>query len=214
MAYRYAFFDLDGTVIDSSPGIFNSIRYTANKMGLVPPSNEQMRSFIGPPVVKSFARHYNLPEELAVTTIHIYREYYSVTGVLECELYDGIRTLIDELNAKGVKCVLATCKPQIYAEQILAHLGIRESFAFVSGPELDGTRGEKHEVINHAIEHLEIADRSEILMIGDRNNDMLGAGRAEVDAAGVLWGFGDTEELQSTGAKYLCKTPSELLKYF
>ena len=214
MSYRYAFFDLDGTLIDSSPGIFNSIRYTAKKMGLVPPSEAQMTAFIGPPVVKSFARHYGLSEEDSACTIDIYREYYADTGVLECDLYEGIRDLLDQLNARGIPCVLATCKPHVYAERIIQHFDLLDKFAFLSGPELDGTRNEKSEVIVHAMEKLGITDRKEILMIGDRDNDMLGAKRAGVDAAGALWGFGSAEELTETGAKYICQTPTDLLKYF
>lgn len=214
MAYRYAFFDLDGTLIDSSPGIFNSIRYTAKKMGLIPPTEEQMTSFIGPPVVKSFARHYGLSDEDSACTIGIYREYYSVTGVLECTVYDGMQKTLEMLNAQGIVCVLATCKPHVYADRIVEHLGLKKHLAFVSGPELDGTRGEKREVIAYAMEQLGITDHTEILMVGDRDNDVLGSKYHDIDCAGALWGFGSAEELTEAGAKHLCRHPLDLIPLF
>ena len=214
MKYRYAFFDMDGTVIDSSPGIFNSIKYTAKKMGLELPDDSALRSFIGPPVVKSMAQYFNLPAEQAERLVGIYREYYGVTGLLECYVYEGIRELIAELSARGVICVLATCKPHYYANRILAHLGMDTCFAYVSGPEIDGTRNEKHEVIAHACEQLKISDLSSVLMIGDRDNDVRGASYHGIDCAGALWGFGSEEELRTAGAAHICATPADVVALF
>ena len=214
MAYSYAFFDLDGTLTDSSEGITRSVQYALQKMGREVPPKDRLMGFIGPPLKWSFSHFFGMSNEDTLTAIDTYREYYAVKGVLECSLYDGILSLLESLNARGIRCVLATCKPHRFANMVLDHFGLNRFFAFVSGPEIDGTRGEKHEVIAYAMEQLGIHDPAEILMIGDRDNDVLGAKQLGIDCAGALWGFGSKEELSDAGAKYLCRSPKEIQALF
>ena len=60
MRYTYAFFDLDGTLIDSSPGITHSVQYALDKMGIIPPPSEELLGFIGPPLSDSFCKYFDL----------------------------------------------------------------------------------------------------------------------------------------------------------
>ncbi|MBQ9806312.1 MAG: HAD family hydrolase [Clostridia bacterium] len=214
MAYSYAFFDLDGTLTDSSAGILNSVQYALQKLGIESPPRKLLTGFIGPPLARSFSQYFQMNQQEAQHAVDTYREYYAKKGMLECTVYEGIRELLEELNRRGVSCVLATCKPHYFAKRILVHYGLDSLFSFVSGPEINGTRGEKHEVISHAMEHLDIQDPSRILMIGDRDNDVLGAKKHGIDCVGVLWGFGSAEELTEAGAKALCPTPRDLLEFF
>ena len=177
------------------------------KSGITPPPAEELLGFIGPALSWSFAHFFGMDEVAAHRAVDFYRENYRAGGMFECRVYEGIADLLKSLQAAGIPCVLATCKPHCFAEQILRHFGIDRYFTFVSGPELDGTRGEKHEVIAHAIEQLGLRDTSSILMIGDRDNDVLGAAVHGIDCAGVLWGFGSRRELTDAGAAYLCETP-------
>ncbi len=210
MRYTHCFFDLDGTLIDSSPGITHSVQYALRKFEIEPPHESELLGFIGPPLTDSFIRYFQMSREEAVQAVAFYRENYRAGGMLECRVYDGMVELLRNLKAAGIVPVLATCKPTCFAEQILAHFGLRSEFALVSGPELDGTRGEKHEVIAHALEVLEITDASKVLMIGDRDNDVQGAAVHRIACAGVLWGFGSRDELTTAGAAFLCDTPREL----
>lgn len=210
MHYTHAFFDLDGTLIDSSPGITHSVQYALAHCGITPPPEEELTCFIGPPLLDSFCKYFGMTREEGLRAVELYRENYRAGGMLECRAYDGIRRLLETLTKHGIVPVLATCKPTCFAEQILIHLDLRRYFAFVSGPELDGTRGEKFEVIAHAIEQLELDESASILMIGDRDNDVLGAAVHGIDCAGVLWGFGSRKELQSACASFLSVSPAEL----
>lgn len=210
MRYTYAFFDLDGTLIDSSPGITHSVQYAVSRMGIIPPPSEELLGFIGPPLLDSFCKHFGMTCKDGKRAVELYRENYRAGGMLECRVYAQIKELLQALRKGGVTPVLATCKPTCFAAKILEHHGLIDYFAFVSGPELDGTRGEKHEVIDYAIENLGIADKHSILMIGDRDNDVLGAAYHGIDSAGVLWGFGSREELVESGATYLCDSVDSL----
>ncbi len=214
MRYTHAFFDLDGTITNSAPGITRSVRYALGKLSIEPPPEGELTYFVGPPLLQSFCNGFGFTEEQGREAIALYREYYRARGMLECTLYDGIEDLIKSLHARGIVLVLATCKPYVFAERILEHFALDRYFAMVSGPELDGTRGEKHEVIAHACNALGIHDPRRVLMIGDRDNDVLGAAHHKMDCAGALWGFGSLGELTRAGAAYLCRTPREIEDIF
>lgn len=211
MKYRYCFFDLDGTVTDSAPGITHSVQYALKKRDIEPPPSSELLGFIGPPLVWSFSHFFGMNREESLAAVDAYREYYRAGGMLECTVYPGIPALLDSLRDAGIQCVLATCKPHVFANAILAHFDLLDRFVMVSGPEIDGTRNEKHEVIRHAIEELGIKDPSEILMIGDRDNDVLGAKENGIDTFGVLWGFGNKRELMDAGA-VACYADADTLK--
>ncbi len=212
--YTHCFLDLDGTITNSAPGITACVQYALRKLGHTPPSTEELTCFIGPTLLYSFTTFCGLNEEDAHRAVDFYRERYSAGGMFECEVYDGIEETLKTLNARGIPCVLATCKPHIYADRIIAHFGLDKYFTLTMGPELDGTRNEKHEVIAYAMEQLGLQDPSKILMVGDRDNDCIGAAKNGVDCLGALWGFGTKEELLSNGASALIESPSEILRYF
>lgn len=210
MKYTHCFFDLDGTVIDSSPGITNSVAYALSHMGITPPPREELFCFIGPSLMYGFSTFFHMDEESSRRAVALYRENYSVRGMYECEPYDGIVPLLQALNEAGVVCVLATCKPHIYANEILRYHGLDRYFAFVSGPELDGTRDSKEEVIAYAAEQLGIRDLTSAAMIGDRGSDIVGAKYHGMDGIGVLWGFGERTELEKAGADAIFGTVAEM----
>lgn len=203
----YLFFDLDGTISNSAEGILNAVTYAIRKMGLPMQDRRELLHYIGPPLIRSFSADYGLDHAQALEAVSAYREYYSDRGIFECALYDGVTELLDAMCAQDYGLVLATCKPTVMARRMLEHFGIADRFLFLSGPELDGTRNEKHEVIAYAIEELGLHRTDAVLMIGDRRDDVLGARRNGIDCAGVLWGFGTETELKDAGARYLFRTP-------
>ncbi len=209
--FSHWLFDLDGTLTDSRAGIFHSVCYALEKMNRKIPSPEQLNAFIGPPLLRSFMGICGMSHSDALHAIDLYREYYHEHGVFDCTVYDGIPELLDTLFENGVTLALATCKPTFYAQQILQHFDLARYFSLVSGPELDGTRGEKHEVIAYAMEHLR-RDPAQTVMVGDHRDDMLGARQNHLTGFGALWGFGSEKELRSAGAARIYATPKALLQ--
>ena len=210
----YCFFDLDGTITDSAPGITGSVRYAMNKMGKALPDGLDLRCFIGPPLLYGFATFCGLSDTDAARAVELYRENYRAGGMLDCRVYDGITTVLDTLSKRGVTLVLATCKPHEFATRILAHFDLLHYFAFVSGPEMDGTRNTKAEVIAYALEHFNVTDKGSVLMVGDRADDVIGARANGIDCAGVLWGFGTREELERAGALTVLNETTDILSCF
>lgn len=208
--YDTYLFDLDGTIIDSSPGIVASVNYALEKFEIKEPDQEKLLRFIGPPLTESFQKYYGLSEEDSIQAVYYYRENYEAGGMLECSVYEGLEDCLKALKKAGKKVLVATSKPEVYARQILKHFGLDVYFDYIAGMELDGGRGTKAEVIAYGLETCKIKDKSKILMIGDREHDILGAKAMGVDSMGVLYGFGSLEEFEKAGATMIVKTPRDI----
>ena len=210
--YDICFFDLDGTIIDSSPGITNSVMYALKKFGIEETDREKLCKFIGPPLTDSFARFYGFNEKKSWLGVEYYREYYQDTGIFECSVYNGLEESLKALKAAGKRLFVATSKPEVYARKIIEHFGLEEYFEYVAGMELDGRRGSKAEVIEYLIDTCHVTEKQRVLMIGDREHDVLGAKKEGLDCMGVLYGFGNREELEKAGAVCIAETPEDIAK--
>jgi len=209
--YNYYLFDLDGTLTDPGEGITNSVMYALRKFGIEPPERSQLYKFIGPPLSESFQKYYGFSEEEALQAVEYYREYFRPKGILENRPYDGIYETLADLKSRGKTLALATSKPEEFSITILKHFGLYPYFDFIGAATMDGSRVRKADVIAYVLEHLGAADRSEILMIGDREQDVLGAAANQIACAGVLYGYGSHGELTKAGADYIVRLPAELL---
>lgn len=210
--YRYLLFDLDGTLFDTSEGVLRSVQYALGKMGQPVPEVDALRCFIGPPLTDIFAEFCGFSREEAVRATAIYRERYSVTGVLEVTPYPGIPELLAELDAAGFVIAVATGKPAPFSPQILRNHGFDRYVKAIATPELDGTRSEKRELIGCVLDELGVdrADYNKVAMIGDRKFDITGAHEAGVTAIGVRYGFAPAGELEAHGADHIVDTVADL----
>ena len=210
--YKTIFFDLDGTLTDSSPGILSSVKYALTEMGREIPDEAVLGEFLGPPLTDSFSKFCGMTEAEAKEAATFYRSVY-VQGercVTENSLYEGIPQTLERLKAAGKILAVATTKPKVIAEKIVTHYGIREFFTDVCGSAPDGTGGEKAAVIKSALEICGETDLSQALMIGDRFYDIEGAKAVGIDSVGVLYGYGSRSELEKAGATYIVSTAAEV----
>lgn len=208
-AYDYILFDLDGTVTDSKPGIVNCIRYALGKKGIECPDSI-FDKMVGPPFRVSMHDFLGLEMPMIEELITLYRGVYEVDGWKQCRIYDGVIDMLEALKSAGKRLAIATSKPLKFTNIMIDGLGLRKYFDFVGGASCDASKETKADVINLVLESLGVKDLSRVLMVGDRLYDMDGARICGVDAAGVLWGYGDEEELKGHGAKYIFNSPREL----
>ncbi len=208
--FDYLFFDLDGTLTDPALGITNSFKYALKSFGIEIPSYEKLCSFIGPPLIDTFKTQFDFDEAKAQEGVKKYREYFAKTGLLENSVYKGIPELLENLKAAGKTLVVATSKPEEYSVKIIEHFGLSKYFENVCGSNIDETRSKKDEVISYAIERNHIADKSKILMIGDRKHDILGAKKVGLKSCGVLFGYGSRQELETAGANFIADNIPQL----
>ncbi|MCH5293165.1 MAG: HAD family hydrolase [Treponema sp.] len=208
--FDYLLFDLDGTLTDPAPGITNSFKYALKYFGIEIPSYEKLCSFIGPPLMETFQTQFGFSDQKASEGVKKYREYFAEKGLLENSVYPGIPELLTRLKSAGKTLVVATSKPEEFSMRIIRHFGLEGFFANICGSNMDETRSKKDEVIAYAIERNKIADKSKILMIGDRMHDIIGAKKNWIKSCGVLFGYGTRDELETSGADFIAATPAEL----
>ncbi len=205
-------FDLDGTVLASKKGVFRSIRYALNGLHLPVPGEEELMSFLGPPLDEGLRQVCHVPDNRLSEAIRLYREYYSETGCFEAEIYEGIPQAMQELRASGRKCIITTSKPEVFSRKILAHFGIDTLFDGIYGSNLDNTRSRKSEVLLYAMRR-QNAEISRSVLIGDRCYDAAGAREIGMACVGVLYGYGSREELLGAGVVGTVASPLDLPDY-
>lgn len=203
-------FDLDGTIIESAPGILASAKYALEKLGREMDEGA-LRAFIGPPLEKCFSEVCGLPLDEVDRAITLYREKYFAGEQYNCLIYPGVGELLARLWAAGRKVLLATSKGEGTAKEILAHFGLDRYFSTIAGrtPE----RESKAEIIQYALDSVE-ASADEAVMVGDRRFDAEAAGEVNLSCIGVLYGYGSREELETSGAAAVtenAETLAELL---
>ena len=206
----YIFFDLDGTLTDPVEGITNAVAYALAKWDIMVEDKKTLTPFIGPPLAESFQRFYGFSEANAALCVQYYREYFPEKGIYENRIYEGIPELLAMLQQSGKKLVLATSKPAVYAVRILEQFQLSSYFAFVSGSELDGTRVKKADVIAYALVNCDIDNPEQVVMVGDREHDVIGAHAMGIKCIGVLYGYGDKHELTKAKADMLVSSVEEL----
>lgn len=210
--FQYILFDLDGTLTDPEIGITNSVMYALEKFGIKVANRKELLCFIGPPLVDSFMEYYGLSHEDAIKAVAYYREFFPVTGIYQNDVYDGIEEVLDTLKNQGKKLILATSKPEKYANIILEHFGLAKYFDCVVGATFDGTLNYKADVIAVALKRGGVDDISKAVMIGDRHHDIDGGKANSLATIGVLYGFGSREEFRECGADFVAETPADILK--
>jgi phosphoglycolate phosphatase len=206
------FFDLDGTLTDPFEGIARCLEHALAGMGVAEaPPRQAMRAFIGPPLRRTLAGLLGprADEAEVERAIGIFRERFGTVGLFENTPYPGVAAALQRLRAEGRSLAVATAKPRVFAERILAHFDLAASFDAVFGAELDGRFDDKAELLEHALAERGVAARDAV-MIGDRRDDVVAARKNGVRAIGVLWGYGSREELLEAGSDALCASPAEL----
>lgn len=197
------FLDLDGTLTDSQPGIVRSVRHALAALALPVPEERDLNWVIGPPLIESFA---TLGAPDPAEALALYRARYTDVGLLENRVYDGIPDALARLRNAGAALCLATAKPHAYARRITAHFGLAPNFVHEFGPELDGTRNDKAELLAHALEVTGAAPEA-CVMVGDRSHDIRAARAVGMRSVWVSWGYGPGE---GTGADAEADSPAEM----
>lgn len=203
-------FDLDGTLIDSFEGIAKSAQYALRRFGINEENLENLRPFVGPPLVESFQKWYGLSEEQAIEATDIYRERYRPIGILECSLYPGVEECIRTLKAEGYQIGMASSKPEEFCRRILEHFGLLDLFDDVVGATFDRRIDTKEEVLNEVFRRWSDIPKDQMCLIGDTMFDLVGAKKIGIDCIAVSYGFGDAEEMLQNGAVAICDRMADL----
>ena len=209
----YLLFDLDGTLTNPQEGITKCVQHALRAFGIEEPDLEKLIPFIGPPLIQSFMEFYNMSEENARKAVAVYRERFSTVGLFENFPYPGIADMLAELKAQGKILAVASSKPTVYVRRILEKFELAPYFDVIEGSNLDGTRVDKKEVIAEVLSQLDNPSADDLLMIGDRKFDVIGAREMGFGCVGVRFGFAAPDELEQSGAIYIADTVRDLHRY-
>ena len=211
------FLDLDGTLADSGSGITQALNEVLAGLGGAPLTPEEQRWVIGPPfqtTMPTILRTRGMDEDLSGWVIDEYRRVYTAHHLPHTPRIDGIGDVVQEL-ARHFLLSVVTAKPTLQARIAVESLEMHDLFEVVVGPSPDDPVPTSH-LLRQAIAHVEGSrgtrlDPDACWMIGDRHHDIDAAVDVGTRSIGVLWGFGDSEELETAGATAIAHVPTDLL---
>lgn len=206
---RLVLIDLDGTLVDSTPGIWASVRTAAAALGRPEPTPEQLLAMVGPPLQDGFARALGLPAAEVPRAVAAYREHYAAGALLDVTVHDGIPELLDALRSGGAVLAVASSKPEVFAVRVLEHTGLLPFFAGVHGATLDGAVRHKEQVVAAALAAHPGGRRP--VLLGDRAEDVVGAAARGLPCIGAGWGPAPDGELVAAGAAVVVASPAEVV---
>jgi len=211
MKYKLVIFDLDGTLMDTSSGILMAVKDTIKEHGMPELSEEQIRTFIGPPIQWSFEAQYGISKEKAQHMADTFRALYSTKHLLGAVPYPGIYDLMLALRERGMKSAIATYKREDYALRLLKHYHFDDYTDIMYGGDNDGTL-KKRDIIQKCIDTAGVKNLNEVVMLGDTLHDSNGAKELGVDFIGVSYGFGFHGE-DAKGIDSMAETPQDILRF-
>jgi phosphoglycolate phosphatase len=209
--YTAVLFDLDGTIVDSAPGITATLARTFERLGLPVPSPAELLAYVGPPIMDSFRDLAGFDLAEAQHALDVYRPMYLETGAFDATVYPGLEEVLRRIHESGTALSLATSKPETPARVVLDHYHLTQYFDELTGASDDEVRSKKADVVAEALRRLAAdgADLSSPVMIGDRSHDIVGAAAHDVPTIFVTWGYGTPAE--QAGAIAVVDSAAELL---
>ena len=209
----YLLFDLDGTLTNPQEGITKCVQHALKAFQIDEPDLAKLIPFLGPPLIQSFMDFYGFTEDQARQAVAVYRERFGTVGLFENFPYPGIQEMLKQLQAQGKMLAVASSKPGVYVHRILEKFELAQYFQVIEGSNLDGTRVDKKEVIAEVLAQLGNPSSDQLLMIGDRKFDVIGAREMGFGCVGVRFGFAAPGELEESGALYIAETVDDLTQY-
>jgi phosphoglycolate phosphatase len=204
--------DLDGTLIDSQPGILASCLAALRVLGHEPDETLDIKRTIGPPLedmMRVLLQPYG--DDRVGEAVAAYRQHYGESGLLGSEPYPEIGSSLKEMQQAGLRIYLATSKRETFASRILHHLGFATYFDGIHGSVPGGGLDYKPELLAHILSQHNVLP-SHSLMVGDRRYDISGAHAVGMRGLGVLWGYGTRDELETAGADQLVESTADLAR--
>ena len=212
MKQGHIFFDMDGTLMDTGLGITKAVQYSLKKMNIIENDLNKLKPFIGPPLHETYSKLYNFNMDEYYTALKAFHEYYRQTGIFEASYYPHMTDTLEALLKSGKKLYVATSKPEPEARRVSKKFGLDKYFEYVGGSDGDYNtkRATKADVIKYVCEENNLTDIGDIVMVGDKSHDVVGAKTIGMESVGVLYGYGDYDELSKAGADYICDTVFDL----
>lgn len=211
MTYETILFDIDGTLCDPGNSIVESAKYALNELGVNETDETALRRFVGPPLEHAFRDYYGFDENKTKQAVALFRKNLQNEGIKLYQPYPGIAELLDTLQKSGKTIAVVTSKIEHLAKEALQSTNLLNYFTIVGAQQAHEVV-QKEVILSRVLAHLDIQDKSRVVMIGDRKHDIEAANACGIDSIGVLWGYGNLEEFQTEGATHIVSNAAELTK--
>lgn len=189
MKYETVLFDLDGTLLDTTEGVIESVVYTIKELKLPLPDESTLSTFVGPPMQESFIRVFGVSKDEGQKASETFRAHYKSNGLFKAVPYKGIEETLEKLVDKGYKLAVATYKKEDAAIAILEHFSLSKYFKIIYGADKEN-KLTKADIIEKCITDTDTSDKEKVVLIGDSEYDAIGAKNANIAFMGVTYGFG------------------------
>lgn len=195
-------FDLDGTLIDTSHDLLDSLNYCLKSVDLDPVEYEQLTFLVGQGAKAMLARAFELRGQSVSDSemndfVRMFVGHYEKAMPGRSVAYDGLFDALSRLKSKGMRFAVCTNKLESLAKPLIEKLGMSDHFVTLTGGDSFPFRKPDG---RHLIETINLADAKldRTIMIGDSINDIAAAKNAGIPSIGVPFGFSDVpiEELE------------------
>lgn len=200
------FLDLDGTLMESHTSILTSLKHAFLAIQREDLVESDLMWMIGPPFQDSFAK-LGLSNSDVDTVLETYSLHYQGGEMFNASPYDGVMEALVQMRTDGARLYLMTAKPHVYATKITAHFGIADHMTQEFGPETDGTRNWKGDLLAHALKVTGEQPNNSV-MVGDRHHDIAAAAEVGMPSLAAAWGYGSEDEWG--GAHAFLASPHDL----
>jgi len=188
---RLIMFDMDGTLVDSSNAITNTINYVRENLGFERLEKNYILEKVNDPHINAAEFFYGTEEFTDEQTI-LFEEYYNKNCLLDLEVYDGISKLVEDLKSDFTLAV-ATNAGSDFAKKMLDHVGLEKHFSTILGYDSVVNPKPHPEMVQKILAEFD-AKKENAQLIGDSHKDIMAATNAGVDSVLVNWGFSNHEK--------------------
>jgi len=209
--YDTVFFDFDGTIADSGEGCVNAVRHMFSCIGMEENDEKRLLAFVGPPVKRHLMQSYGFDDQQAAEAYTHFSSYYRIKGVKQCRLFPGIEDALRRIQASGKTLYVATSKQEYMARDLIGQYGLASYFDDIFGASHASGISDKTQVLQDAARRLGGLPQN-AAMVGDRYHDIEGAKAVGLDSIGVLYGYGDEDELIKAQSDYLVDSIDDLVQ--
>ena len=184
-------FDMDGTLLDSSYAMTNSVNFVRKQFGLKPIEKEYLEYVINEPSINLPMKLYDIKE---YTNEHkeIFAKHYLANANLHVKPYEGVYDFLKELHVKGITLSIATNATDFFAKNMLKGQNMLEFFSFIVGANNVEKSKPNPDMIYH-INQLSQIPKEKSILVGDSVKDEEAARNADVEFLFASWGYGKSE---------------------
>ena len=210
--YKVIIFDWDGTLVDSTARIVDSMQLAATEVGMPKLSDHAIQQIIGlglPEALKKLWPEIDSDQLLKMRAL--YSANFSTHSDVHVDFFPQAHDFFEELRSLGYVLAVATGKTRKGLDEMLDGMAVRDVFTITRCADETTSKPDPH-MLEEILTELKLTS-AQALMVGDTSFDLDMAKAIDMDSVGMTHGAHESEILLASGAKALCHDLTELLNW-